>query len=265
MRAEFVDIGNINHVYKLEAEGNTYFMKHYGKVRRETEGMKAIGDLGDRCKRECDAIRFYRHNLNSKHFPEIVSEEKDLAVFTSVGDVSLQDMLLSGNYDKVQIHFYQQALAVMLQDLHSHIIDFNDKELDERFYKFRTASNKEAMDLYKPEDFRAINGDLNPRQIFPKDDGFGICDFEFTGMGLPGYDVGFYLANLHIMNYIKGGLDDVIEDFQYRPEHTDFFIGTSILNRVQGAPLASYIPSKKVFGLIGLANTFIHGGKNGSS
>ncbi len=265
MKAEFVDIGNINNVYKLEVEGNIYFMKHYGNVRRETEGIKSIGDLGNRCQRERDAIKFYREHLNPDYFPDIVYEGKDLTVFTSIGDKSLQDILVSDDYDNIQIRSFQQDLANMLQKLHSYKIDFNDKDLDRRFYKFRTASNPEAINIYNENDLCAIVGDLNPRQIFLREEGFGssfgLCDFEFAGMGLPGYDIGFYLANLHIMNYVTGGLDTAIEDFTYRPKYTDFFIGTSILNRVEGVPLEPYIKEFMVPELKSLAEDFIARGK----
>ena len=258
MKATFIDIGNLNNVYKLEIESNTYFMKHYGDIRKSTPGIKSIGDLGDRCQRERDAINFYREHLNPINFPKIVHEGKDLTVFTSVGEDSLLNILL-GDFDEDKMCDFQYKFADMLRELHKYKVDFNDDKLDERFYKFRTASNlKQATGLYDKSKFCVINGDLNPRQIFINNDNFGLCDFEFTGMGLPGYDVGFYLANLHIINHTKGGLKKVIDSFEYKPEYTDFFIGTSILNRIEGVPVEPWI---KTDGLKELADKFIGGRK----
>tara|TARA_Y100000310_G_C20683873_1_gene817730 strand:+ start:467 stop:1483 length:1017 start_codon:yes stop_codon:yes gene_type:complete len=176
-----------------------------------------------------------------------------------------------------------------------------DEIFNRRFYDFRTlvscenlskelqeAIKKKADEIYKKNETNyscLIVNDLSPKQIFIRPDNkIGLCDFEIMAKGVASYDVGFFIANINIMRVVrpeyKEELKEVMHHFldiyfthleqnidnptfiNFTKKHINFFIGTSMLNRIDAVPLEPHIPESKVEEIRNIGVEFIFNQRN---
>ena len=63
---EFVDIGNINYVYRIKTGEGIYYLKYFGiEPRKTTEAIEKIGYKQDRFEKEIGTIQFLRDTLDT--------------------------------------------------------------------------------------------------------------------------------------------------------------------------------------------------------
>ena len=309
---DFVDVGNINYVYRIRTEKRAYYLKFYPESpRRATAAMAKIGEMPDRFGKETGAIRFMKSMFDpdiARYFPDIVHLDKEngVAIMSDVshsGDVLKELLLTDFDVDSVN-NILEKRIAKMIAQQHARTFrksDFmnyfqDDAGLNRRFYDFRTVVSCEKLSKAQQAEVKKraerlymqnrkfpclINADLSPKQIFiwPDSKGIGLCDFEFMGEGLASYDVGFFIANMHIIRDVRDGyqkeLDDAMKRFsesyfaqlkkevsdeeflRFTRENMPFFIGTGILNRLDAVPLEAHIPKSKVGELRRTAVDFI--------
>ena len=297
-----VDIGNINYVYRLVDHTGTYYLKYYGIApRRTNSAIEKIGYEPGRFINERDALLLLRRLLPAEvitSLPEIVycDVEARVLILTDIarnGQI-LRELLL---LDPTLVSFAIYSAARFLAQQHACTLRCKDltqnEAFNKRFYDFRTIHSCVVLSAEQQQAVaqRAqqiwdnnipfaclINADYSPKQIYVYDSGIGICDFELVSLGVASYDVGFFVGQIKIVEYITE--DSIIGDLAstfveqyfatltqelpersdfiaFTREHLDFFIGLGILNRLDAAPLEKFIPSEKVPFLRECALSFI--------
>ena len=125
--------------------------------------------------------------------------------------------------------------------------------------------------LEEKDGWAIINGDFTPKQVFVDiaQNEWGVCDFEFATLGDPAYDIGFFIANIKILEIVNPSSRQAIEDLIHAFKDSyfstlrkdkkmtqqlietmqgriNFYIATGMLNRIDGVPWEGLIPIEKV-------------------
>ncbi len=297
-----VDIGNINYVYRLVDQNGTYYLKYYGLApRRTNSAIEKIGYEPARFDNERDALLLLRRLLPDEaitYLPNIIhcDLEARILILTDIAKDGkiLRELLLR---DPSLVNFAMINAASFLAKQHACTLGCNDlpqnEAFNKRFYDFRTihscvalseeqqfAVAKQAQSIWDNNSPFAclINADFSPKQIYVHDSGIGICDFELVSLGVASYDVGFFVGQMKLVEYITDNalvgdfasqflasyfstltqeVPDRSDFIAFTREHLNFFIGLGILNRLDAAPLEAFIPPEKVPFLRERALTFI--------
>ncbi|MBI2067944.1 MAG: hypothetical protein HYT77_08035 [Deltaproteobacteria bacterium] len=240
-KVDFIDIGNINHIYKITSGGKELYLKYYGiNPRRTTEAIEMIGYTTSRFENEVEALGFLNKTLDDKYkgaIPKIyfIDYENRVLLMTDIAQnkENLKGALLK-EYNLNEIKKPIKELASMVAQQHARSINKKLENTDEnfvrRFYNFRTFNSavnltqnerelikKRAEKILKENgEFQClINADISPKQIFINKDEIGICDFEILSPGVASHDIGFFIGNLRLIEIIKEdkNIGKIIEEF----------------------------------------------------
>ena len=298
-----VDIGNINFVYRLDdPDQGTVYLKSYGVVpRRTTPAIDLIGFEPLRYLTERDALQLFRRVLDPS-FSDVIPKilyfdfESRVMIMSDIarnGEI-LREILLK---DPQQATTTMAPLGALLGQQRARTIGyqgfFQPEAFNRRFYDFRTIHSSVALSVTQQQtitqraqqiwDANAsfaclINGDFSPKQIYVSNAGIGICDLELVSLGVASYDIGFFVGQMKLLEYITENalvgdlalqfldsyfatlileVPDRLDFITFTREHVDFFIGLGILNRLDAVPLEKFIPPEKVSFLRECALTFI--------
>lgn len=290
-KVSFIDIGNVNYTYKISDEKENSYLKFYGlTTRKTTEAIELIGYTPKRFENEVESIK-YLNSIFKDKFKEVIPKIKfvdynnRILIISDIADEkeNLKDKLLN-NFDVENLLRSIKSIAEFIAEQHLKTIGKKplneDEEFNKRFYDFRTIhsckklnnkeqeiiKNKAEELLERNKTFSClINADLSPKQIFVNKDKIGMCDFELLSSGIASYDIGFFIANLKIIEvvkedkkiskliegFIKTYIDKIkevknTEDFiKFTKDNLNFFIGLSMLNRIDAVPLEQHIPLEK--------------------
>jgi len=268
---KLVEIGNQNFVYRISTPKETFYLKHgLNYERNKTIFTDHFKLRKNRIKKEVNFIKFLRKNLTSFEdvFPvPIYFDEKDN--FFIMTDVAKDKKLLKNELDGgiVDLHIIE-SLAKFIAQQHSVPIDDIEDDLffnDILFFRTVLSANKldkPFQEKIKKEYNKIINekhhclvkGDFSPRHVFYNKNKFGVCDLEFCCLGDSAYDVGFFLAHYKLAGIINQQIAEktdqavkyFIETYINQTKNTldqgqfksrvNFYIGTCMLNRIDGAP-----------------------------
>ncbi len=278
---DFIDIGNVNFIYKISTPKGIFYLKHgLSHERKKTIYTDYFELRNDRLRKEVNSIKFLRENLPSfkEVFPiPIYFNERD-NIFI-MGDIAegrelLRDNLMGGVTDLNIVEFLAKLIA------QQHNLSTTGME-DDTFFKdllyFRTVlSAKELEADYKQkvkDEYEGIineghkyfvNGDFSPKHIYYNKDQVGICDLEFCCLGDPIYDIGFFLAHYKLASIINPKITGKTEhiakffvktylsqikigpDKKQFEKRLNFYIGTGMLNRIDAVPRERQISEETI-------------------
>ena len=235
------------------------------KKDRLKNEVKAIGVLeeifGKSQRFVLPNVIYFNEKENIAIFKDVEKERNLLKAEIDGGEINLQHLDLAGEFIGYQHNLtagkditirqgieegdFFEGVIYFRTVLSAHNIDARTRE------KVENEFEKIAQNDYKPV---LINGDYSPKQIFADSNSVGVCDLEFVCLGDPAYDVGFFLAHYRLAGIINPALAEISKKAQKRfiesyfaqtaesdqgssfKERIDFYIGTGMLNRIDGVP-----------------------------
>lgn len=229
---EFIDVGVLNYVYRVESNGNTVYFK---QALQEAKHKSKIGeDLAsipkERIRHERRFIEIAAPLLPPQiEIPRILEYDSynNILVLSDVkkDGILLEDSLLEGNFNGKTAHYLGKFLGITHKaTLGQKIIVRGSKKEDtdmwELYLRMRTIGilkkdklpsnvQREVERFY--EDVRSnhtynavVNSDCCPKQVLERKDGVGLVDFEMaTGVGDPAFDLGFLMGHYLIISVIR--------------------------------------------------------------
>ncbi|MDA1196499.1 MAG: aminoglycoside phosphotransferase family protein [Nanoarchaeota archaeon] len=268
LAVSFVDIGNINYVYRVVSGKDEYYVKSSsGQERKKTVFTDHFSLRSERLAKEVGFMQLLRKSLPdySSSFPEVVhySPEEKVVVMSDVatGKVLLKDDLEQG---VISVELMGE-LGRFLAKHHAVRVDFEDDVFFKPLLAFRTTLSSGKVDILVQKEIKRmyelivaedsgffLSGDFSPKNIFYYGKSLSICDLEFCCLGDRWYDVGFFLCHLHLLKVFRSfdveaaiasfleGYHSVFEE-ELDTKRIDFYIGTGMLNRIDGVSRESYM------------------------